>query len=376
VAQPLGCGRTGKGGGPIRGFFVSLLAVGLWLVVIAAVAWMFHSTPASNRSIRRFRRARRSLASQDGRRHRSAPPAPARPAAGSGTSTVVVMAGTRRSRDRHLMDSRELGPRPARWPADGWSLGSLAPSGPRLAWAGGARPEAPWERSRRSRRDDDLEAVETSMPYVGRPSAWAGSRSSLPGAGRADSPGSNPAGPAGQRPQGFGRPVPGFREQAASSQDGGTAWSARRLASSEQRAAARQGTPVQAPMQSRAGGRSPQAAGHQAGAARWTVLDLARAEPGVRAARRAEAARGEAARAPGARREADAGRRSPTVPATPSTVPSLPQVFRLNALREPGGAQSAVPQVARASGTDGRPTYRRVGDVTYVAVNRRVDREP
>src|SRR5438105_8688539 len=113
VAQPLGCGRTGKGGGPIRGFFVSLLAVGLWLVVIAAVAWMFHSTPASNRSIRRFRRARRSLASQDGHRHRSAPPAAAAsPAAGSGsgTSTVVVMAATRRSRDRHLMDSHELGP--------------------------------------------------------------------------------------------------------------------------------------------------------------------------------------------------------------------------------------------------------------------------
>src|SRR5256885_7161676 len=87
-----------KGGGPIRGFVVSLLAVGLWLVVIAAVAWMFHSTPASNRSIRRFRRARRSLASQDRRRHRSAPPAPAKPAAGSATSTGVVLARTPQSR--------------------------------------------------------------------------------------------------------------------------------------------------------------------------------------------------------------------------------------------------------------------------------------
>src|SRR5437899_9036381 len=307
---------------------------------------MFHSTPASNRSIRRFRQARHSLARQDGRRHRTASPAAAaRPAAGSGTPTVVVMAGSRRSRDQHLTGSHEPGPRPARWPADGWSLGSLAPSGPRLAWAGGAvpegaRPEAPWERRRSSRGNEDLEAVETSMPYVGRTSGWAGSRSSLRGAGRAPSPGPDPA---GQGPQGFGRPSPkpGVREQAASSQDGGPAWSARRPASLPQRAGSRETAPVQASMQTRAGGRSPQAAaGWQAGAARWTVLDLTKGEPVVRAAQHAVAARGEVARAPGARREAaDSRRWSSPLPATPSAVPSLPQVFRLSSLRAPEGPQ-------------------------------------
>jgi hypothetical protein len=70
-------------------------------------------------------------------------------------------------------------------------------------------------------------------------------------------------------------------------------------------------------------------------------------------------------------READTHRWSPTAASTPS----LPQVFRLNPLGESDGSSSPVPQAARASGTDGRPTYRRVGDVTYVAVKRRPDRE-
>src|SRR5438067_1996145 len=125
-----------KGGGPIRGFVVSLLAVGLWLGVIAAVAWMVHATPDSNRSIQRFRKARRSLAPQ-GRRHRA--PAPST----SETSTVVVMASQRRSRANRVIDLRERDPepRPARWPADGWSLGSVTPSGPRVTWAtSGASP--------------------------------------------------------------------------------------------------------------------------------------------------------------------------------------------------------------------------------------------
>ncbi|TMK49731.1 MAG: hypothetical protein E6G66_08550 [Actinobacteria bacterium] len=144
----------------------------MWLVVIAAVAWMVHSTPDSNRSIQRFRKARRSLAPQ-GRRHRAPASSP------SETSTVVVMATQRRSRSHRVIDLRERDPepRPARWPADGWSLGSVAPSGPRIAWArSGASPsmrtDAPVEVARPARREVDR----PSRPEVGR--------SAHPGAGR------------------------------------------------------------------------------------------------------------------------------------------------------------------------------------------------
>lgn len=158
--------RNGKGGGPIRGFVVSLLAIGLWLVVIAAVAWMVHSTPDSNRSIRRFRRARRSLAPQ-GRRHRAA----AASATGSETSTVVVVETLRRSRANRVIDLRERDPepRPARWPADGWSLGSVAASGPRLAWAtsGGHLPS--WgEPSVEVARPPHREVPRPTRPEVAR----------------------------------------------------------------------------------------------------------------------------------------------------------------------------------------------------------------
>ena len=172
MTGPLGCPRNGRGEVLIRGFVVSLLAVGLWLVVIAAVAWMVHSTPDSNRSIQRFRKARRSLAPQ-GRRHR----APASSTAE--TSTVVVMATQRRSRSHRVIDLRERDPepRPARWPADGWSLGSVAPSGPRIAWATSAgspsvRTDAPVEVSRPVRHEVD------------RPSRPEAARSAHPGAGR------------------------------------------------------------------------------------------------------------------------------------------------------------------------------------------------
>ena len=162
-----------KGGGPIRGFVVSLLAVGLWLVVIAAVAWMVHSAPDSKRSIQRFRKARRSLAPQ-GRRHR----APA--SSTSETSTVVVMATQRRSRSNRVIDLRERDPepRPARWPADGWSLGSVAPSGPRIAWATSGA-------SRSTRTDAPVEAAQPARREVDRPPRPEVGRSAHPGAGRA-----------------------------------------------------------------------------------------------------------------------------------------------------------------------------------------------
>src|SRR5437899_2288374 len=142
-----------KGGGPIRGFIVSLLAVGVWLVVLAAVGWMGHSTLDAHRSIQRVRKARRRLAPQ-GRRHRAPASSP------SETSTVVVMATQRRSRSHRVIDLRERDPepRPARWPADGWSLGSVAPSGPRIAWARSRASapmqiDAPVEVSPAARRD-------------------------------------------------------------------------------------------------------------------------------------------------------------------------------------------------------------------------------
>src|SRR2546421_1981677 len=166
-----------KGGGPIRGFVVSLLAVGLWLVVIAAVAWMVHSTPDSNRSIQRFRKARRSLAPQ-GRRHRAPASSP------SETSTVVVMATQRRSRSHRVIDLRERDPepRPARWPADGWSLGSVAPSGPRIAWATSGASLS----MRTKARAESAQALSDEAPSrdVARPTRPDVARSPRPGAAR------------------------------------------------------------------------------------------------------------------------------------------------------------------------------------------------
>jgi hypothetical protein len=125
----LGCPGRRKGGGPIRGFVITLLAVGLWLVVIAAVAWMWYSAPDNNRSIQRFRQARRSLA-KGGRRNRGDPASPST----AGQSSVVVMSTQRRSRSGRVVDLRGADGGPARWPADGWSLGSEATGSGRLAW--------------------------------------------------------------------------------------------------------------------------------------------------------------------------------------------------------------------------------------------------
>jgi hypothetical protein len=96
--------------------------------VFAAVAWMWYSAPDNHRSIQRFRQARKSLA-RGGRRHRAAAAAPAR----DEQSSVVVMSTPRRSRADRVIDLRDAEPGPARWPADGWSLGSAAGSRP-LDW--------------------------------------------------------------------------------------------------------------------------------------------------------------------------------------------------------------------------------------------------
>jgi len=97
---------------------------------------MWRSVPDANRSIRRFHRARRSLARDRRSRDDYFPettPASA-PTRGGLTEqpTVVVTSHSRRLRSEKASD---LDSGPARWPADGWSLGSLAASGPRLAWA-------------------------------------------------------------------------------------------------------------------------------------------------------------------------------------------------------------------------------------------------
>jgi hypothetical protein len=91
--------------------------------VFAAVAWMWYSAPDNHRSIQRFRQARKSLA-RGGRRHRAAAGGPAR----DEQSSVVVMSTPRRSRADRVIDLRDAEPGPARWPADGWSLGSAAGS--------------------------------------------------------------------------------------------------------------------------------------------------------------------------------------------------------------------------------------------------------
>ena len=111
-----------------------MLAIGLWLVAICAVVWMWRSVPDANRSIRRFHRARRSLARDRRTRGDSFPEAAPAPTSGAPGEqpTVVVTSTSRRLRSDRAAD---LDSGPARWPADGWSLGSLAPSGPRLAWA-------------------------------------------------------------------------------------------------------------------------------------------------------------------------------------------------------------------------------------------------
>jgi len=194
----------------------------------------------------------------------------------------------------------------------------------------GEEPEVP--QGRRPRGSRDLHAVRG--PALG----WAGSRSSLPGAGRADSPGSNPAGPParGRRDSGARARIPGAGRELAGRRD-----RVERPPPGFLRAEGRSpaGHPVQAPMQSRAGGRSPQAAGHQAGAARWTMLDLTRAEPGYGGTtRRGRTRRGR----PGAGREARGGCR-PAEPHRPGNAlhgavapPGVP------AERPPGTGRRAV----------------------------------
>jgi hypothetical protein len=145
------------------------------LVVIAAVAWMVHSTPDSNRSIQRFRKARRSLAPQ-GRRHRAAS------SSTTETSTVVVMERPRRSRANRVIDLRERDPepRPARWPADGWSLGSVAPSGPRIAWATSGASTSMRTKTTKAQ----LESAEAPSREAVHPTRPDAARSPRPGAAR------------------------------------------------------------------------------------------------------------------------------------------------------------------------------------------------
>ena len=338
-----------KGGGPIRGFVVSLLAVGLWLVVIAAVAWMVHATPDSNRSIQRFRKARRSLAPQ-GRRHR----APA--SSTSETSTVVVMASQRRSRANRVIDLRERDPepRPARWPADGWSLGSVTPSGPRVAWAtSGAsratRTEAPVEVARAPRRE------------AGRPSRPDVSQNAHPGAGRtsprptsslsqlAPLPKSNVAARNQPRPQAPLK-APDWRQSPRPH-----VGDAQGTAPARQSPAARQYAPVRQPAPARqasprpaarpapkpaarepARRASPDVRRHAAGQpgqaspaknpGRWRVIDLTPSEP-----RQRSIPAPAPARIPGGHREADVQRWGLAAGAEAQGAPGpLPAVFRLD----------------------------------------------
>jgi hypothetical protein len=345
-----------KGGGPIRGFVVSLLAVGLWLVVIAAVAWMVHATPDSNRSIQRFRKARRSLAPQ-GRRHRA--PAPSR----SETSTVVVMATQRRSRSHRVIDLRERDPdpRPARWPADGWSLGSVAPSGPRIAWAtsgpsSSVRTDAPVE-------------VEASRPVrheVDRPSRPEAARSARPGPGRMSPRPTSSLPPLPPLPKSNVAPrnQPRRPEAAVKAPDrkpaaprphvagprGGVP--ARQPASARQPALGRQAAPRPAPKpvarepvrrgslderRSTATGQAARPAAPAEGSGRWRVIDLT---PEPKPKQRSIPAP-PPARMPGGRREADVQRWGLAAGAEAQGAPGpMPAVFRLDPLHARNGSGS------------------------------------
>jgi hypothetical protein len=322
--------RNGKGGGPIRGFVVSLLAIGLWLVVIAAVAWMVHSTPDSNRSIRRFRRARRSLAPQ-GRRHRAA----SSNSSASETSTVVVVETRRRNRVNRVIDLRERDPepRPARWPADGWSLGSVAATGPRLAWATSGAPaslrrDAPGEVTRPSHRD---------VAHPSRPERPEVARTSRPGTARTPSRPTTPS-------------TPAARTQSR------TTPASPRVAGSPRTTPARQAAPVSKPRPAPRPGPRPRtpepvrrfnfderphhaavgqaqrpaaaARGTALGPARWRVIDLTSSEPRQHSIPAPAPGRGT-----GGHRETEARRWGLAAGAESQGDPgSLPEVFRLDPL--------------------------------------------
>lgn len=279
ITSPLGCPSYRKGGGPIRGFVVSLLAVGLWLVVIAAVAWMVHSTPDSNRSIQRFRKARRSLAPQ-GRRHRAVSPST------SETSTVVVMETPRRGRANRVIDLRERDPepRPARWPADGWSLGSVAPSGPRIAWAtSGAlaamRTTGPVESSQAPERAPYRDVARPGRPDVprgARPAARTSPRttSQLPPLPQWDSPRTQPR-TTSPRPQMASAPRTAAR-QASPGRPVRQPAAGHLPAQPVQRPVAREQVrrPSLDERPSRAGVGQTRRAADPKGSARWRVVDL------------------------------------------------------------------------------------------------------
>jgi hypothetical protein len=340
-----------KGGGPIRGFVVSLLAVGLWLVVIAAVAWMVHSAPDSKRSIQRFRKARRSLAPQ-GRRHR----APA--SSTSETSTVVVMATQRRSRSHRVIDLRERDPepRPARWPADGWSLGSVAPSGPRIAWAtSGASPsmrtDAPVEVPRPARREGDRpsrpEAGRSAHPGAGRTSPRPTSSPQLPPLPKSNVAARNQPRPEARlkapdrRPEAPGRKLPAPRPQVAGARG---SVPARQPAPVRQPAPGRQAAPRPAPkpvarepvrrvsLDERrhiATGQAGRPATPANGSGRWRVIDLT---PEPKPKQRSIPAP-PPGRMPGGRREAEVQRWGLAAGAEAQGAPGpLPAVFRLDPL--------------------------------------------
>jgi hypothetical protein len=85
----------------------------------------------------------------------------------------------RRGRANRVIDLRERDPepRPARWPADGWSLGSVAPSGPRIAWATSGATTAMRTRA-------PVESTEANYPEVARPGWPDVARSPRPAAAR------------------------------------------------------------------------------------------------------------------------------------------------------------------------------------------------
>jgi hypothetical protein len=323
----------------------------LWLVVIAAIAWMVHSTPDSNRSIQRFRRARRSLAPQ-GRRHR----APA--SSSSETSTVVVMATPRRSRANRVIDLRERDPepRPARWPADGWSLGSVTPSGPRIAWAtsGATAPvrteapvEVPWPPRREVGRPSKAEAGRSAHPGATRPSPFASSPSQQP-----PLPKPNPAARNQPRPEATFK-APDRRSPSPRPQTAGTHTApARQSAPVRQPAPARQPASQYAPAPRPAPkpvAREPvrkvslddrhRAATGQAGRpassgspakspGRWRVIDLTSAEPTSRSIPAPAPIR-----IPSGRRDAEVQRWGLAAGAEAQGAPGpLPAVFRLDPL--------------------------------------------
>jgi hypothetical protein len=89
----------------------------------------------------------------------------------------------RRGRANRVIDLRERDPepRPARWPADGWSLGSVAPSGPRIAWATSGASTS----MRTKATEAQLGSAPAPSREIARPARPDVARSPRPGAGAA-----------------------------------------------------------------------------------------------------------------------------------------------------------------------------------------------